>query len=105
MAMKSMEMLLGHAASHSAWLVHEPKYSSMTSTMRSVRDQRSVCPWGRRLRWAIFAAVNRLAAPLGHAATQAPQPMHAAASNAVSATIFGTSVRFASGADPVSAEM
>ena len=33
---------------------------------------------------------EQLAAPFGQAATQAPQPMHAAASIAASATSFGT---------------
>ena len=36
-AMKSMEMLFGQAASHSPWLVQEPKYSSIVSTMASTR--------------------------------------------------------------------
>ena len=52
-----------------------------------------------------LAAVNRLAAPFGHAATQAPQPMHAAASIAASATGFGIGIRLASGAPPVGAVM
>ena len=43
------------------------------------------------------------AAELGHAATHAPQPMHAAASKAVSAASLGTGIRFASGAEPVDA--
>jgi hypothetical protein len=41
MAMKSIEMLFGQAFSHSPWLVHEPKYSSMICTMFSVRVHRS----------------------------------------------------------------
>ena len=52
-----------------------------------------------------FAAVNSCAAPFGHAATHAPQPMHAAASIAVSDTAFGTRMRLASGALPVGAVM
>ena len=47
--------------------------------------------------------VNKLAAPLGQAATQAPQPMHSAESIAASATGLGTGMRFASGAPPVGA--
>src|SRR4029450_4078171 len=54
-----------------------------------------------RLRCATFAEVNNCAAPFGHAATHAPHPMHAAASNAASATTFGTGVRLASAAPPV----
>ena len=45
------------------------------------------------------------AAELGHAATHAPQPMHAAASKAVSAASLGTGIRFASGAEPVGTVM
>src|SRR5580765_5068834 len=92
---------LGQAAWHSAWLVQEPKYSSIRSTMASTRWKRSGWPWGSRFRWATFADVKSCAAPLGQAATHAPQPMHAAASKAASATTFGTGVRFASGAAPL----
>ena len=48
-----------------------------------------------------MAEVNSWAAPLGQAATQAPQPMQAAASKAASATSLGTGMRLASGAEPV----
>ena len=65
-----------------------------------MRESRSAWPWGSRLRWAILAAVNSWAAPLGQAATQAPQPMQAAASKAASATVFGTGMMLASGAAP-----
>ncbi len=41
----------------------------------------------------------------GQAATQAPHPMHAAASNARSALRFWTGTEWASGADPVLAPM
>src|SRR5438128_1963823 len=76
--MKSMLISLGHAFSHSPWFVHEPKYCSIVSTMFTTRSNRSGWPWGSRLRCATLAAVNSCAAPLGHAATHAPQPMHAA---------------------------
>nr|BFE75350.1 hypothetical protein GCM10020092_086510 [Actinoplanes digitatis] len=52
-----------------------------------------------------MAAVNSIAEPLGQAATQAPQPMQVAASNAASASGLGTGVACASGAVPVGAEM
>ena len=42
-----------------------------------------------------------MADALGQAATQAPQPMHAAASKAVSASSFGTRIALAAGALPV----
>ena len=50
-----------------------------------------------------MAAVNSDAEPFGHAATHAPQPMHAAASIAPSASCFGTGIALASGAPPVGA--
>ena len=103
--MKSMLISLGQAASHSRWLVQEPKYSSITSTIASVRRERSGWPWGSRFRWASLAAVKSWPAPLGQAATHAPQPMQAAASIARSAFSFGTAIRFASGAEPVGAVM
>ena len=49
--------------------------------------------------------MNSWAALLGQAATQAPQPMQAAASMAASLTSFGTRMRLASGAAPVGAVM
>ena len=52
-----------------------------------------------------MAAVNRLAAPFGQAATQAPQPMHSAASIDASATGLGIGIRLASGEPPVGAVM
>src|SRR5437870_7678707 len=48
-----------------------------------------------------LAATNNIAEALGQAATQAPHPMHAAASIARSASRFGTGIAFASGALPV----
>ena len=44
----------------------------------------------------ILAAVNSIAEPFGHAATQAPHPMHAALSNALSDSIFGAGTECAS---------
>jgi hypothetical protein len=53
----------------------------------------------------ILAPTNSIADPLGQAATQAPQPMHAAASKACSACFLGTNTARASGAPPVGALM
>ena len=53
----------------------------------------------------ILAPVNSIAEALGQAATQAPQPMQAAASMAASTVSFGTGTELASGALPVDAEM
>ena len=52
-----------------------------------------------------FAAVNNIAEALGQAATQAPHPMQAAASNARSEESLGTRIAFASGAPPVGTVM
>ena len=49
--------------------------------------------------------VKSMAAAFGHAATHAPHPMHAAASNAVSAASLGTRMAAASGPLPVGALM
>jgi hypothetical protein len=61
---------------------------------------RSGWPCGSIARWVIFADVNSMPDPLGQAATQAPQPMQVAASNARSASSFGAGTECASGADP-----
>ena len=49
--------------------------------------------------------MKSIAEAFGQAATQAPQPMHAAASKARSALRFSTGTEWASGAEPVFAEM
>ena len=105
MAMKSIEIDFGHASWHSPWLVQEPKNSSMVSTMAFTRSKRSGWPCGNRLSWPAFAEVKSWAAEFGHAATHAPQPMHAAASIAPSATVLGIRISFASRAAPVGAVM
>src|SRR5947208_13825117 len=103
--MNSMPIPLGQAASHSAWFEQEPKPSaSIVSTMFTTRRYRSGCPWGSRLRCAILAAVNSEAEALGQAATQAPQPMQAAASMARSAAGLGTGIALPSGALPLGTE-
>ncbi len=103
--MKSMLISFGHAASHSPWLVQLPNSCSIVSTIAATRWYRSGCPWGSSDRCDTFAAVNSCAAPFGHAATHAPQPMHAAASIDPSAASLGTRMRLASGAAPVGAVM
>ena len=49
--------------------------------------------------------MNSIELPLGQAATQAPQPMQVAASNASSAETLSTGIAWASGAEPVLTEM
>src|ERR1044072_219298 len=92
MTMFSSEIRLGQAASHSPCRVQLPKNSSIRSTMCSVRASRSDWPWGRRLRWATLAAVKSWAAPLGQAATQAPQPVQAAGREGAAAPRGGDGV-------------
>src|SRR5512139_3903035 len=103
--MKSCGISLGQASVHSPWLVQEPKYSSIVSTMASDRRYRSGWPWGSELRCQSLAEVNSWAAELGQAATHAPQPMQAAASMAESATSLGIGTSLASWAVPVGALM
>ncbi len=62
-------------------------------------------PCGKSARCAILAEVNSAAEAFGQAATQAPQPMQAAASKAESASGLGTGSELASGAVPVRTEM
>src|SRR5262245_21257770 len=96
----------GHTAVHSPVFVHPPNpASSCAATILSTRLARSGWPCGCSPRWVTFAAVNSIAEPFRHAATHGPQPMHAAASNAASASGFGTGSACASGALPVGAEM
>ena len=103
--MFSIEIPFGQTASHSRKLEQLPKSSaSIRSTIATARRSFSGAPWGRMLRWPTFALVKSWAAPFGHWATQAPQPMQLAASNASSAVGLGTGMMFASGALPVPTE-
>src|SRR5438874_10053638 len=96
----------GQAASHSYVLVQFPKPSaSITCTILRTRLSRSGCPCGNSARCETFAEVKSIAEPLGQAAAHAPQPMQAAASIARSALCLATGIEFASGAEPVRAEM
>src|SRR5665811_1645923 len=81
--MTSRPMPLGHTAAHSPICVQPPKPStSIWLIIASARESRSGWPCGSSPRWVILAPTNSAAEPLGHAATHAPQPMQAAASNA-----------------------
>src|SRR5699024_8824868 len=96
----------GQTAAHSPMLVQPPKSSSSCwLTMLTTREARSGCPCGSMPRWVTFAAVNSMLDAFGQAATQAPQPIQVAASNARSASVFGTGLAWASGAVPVGALM
>src|SRR3989339_193952 len=105
-AMLTIEISLGHSASHSLSFVQFPKPSpSIIRTISMALFAASGFPWGRRASWEIFALVKSIAEALGHAATQAPHPIHAAASIAFSAISSGIKMVFASGAPPVFTEI
>ena len=77
-----MLISFGQTASHSPMLVQAPNPSiSICFTIRAVRWYRSGWPCGSSARWPAFAEVNSMAEAFGQAATQAPHPMHVAASN------------------------
>ena len=96
----------GDQAAADAKVARVPKpASSIVCTIASTRRSFSAWPCGRRFKCAAFAATKSIAEAFWHAATHAPQPMHAAASKAASALGLGTGVALASGALPVRTEM
>src|SRR5882724_993965 len=106
LAMKLALISAGQTASHSYVFVQLPKPSaSIALTIFRARLARSGSPCGKSARCETFAAVKSIADAFGHAAAQAPQPMHAAASIERSASCFGIGIEFASGAEPARAEM
>src|SRR5690606_32966078 len=96
----------GHSASQAPVLEQAPNPSaSICSTIFSTRAFLSGLPCGNKANCEIFAPTNRAADEFLHAATQAPQPMQAAASKASAATRFGIGISLASGTPPVLMEM
>ena len=96
-AMLDSEIAAGQAASHSAVFVQAPKPSaSMRATMFSTRAVRSGLPCGNSAICETLAPTNSMADAFLQAATQAPQPMQAAASIALSASCLGTGSALAS---------
>src|SRR5690554_6268029 len=92
----------GHSASQAPVLVQLPNPSaSICATIAWARLARSVCPWGNNANWDTLAETNSMADAFLQAATQAPQPIHVADSNASSATTFGMGMLLASGTPPV----
>ena len=69
------------------------------------RCLRSGCPCGSKANCDTLAPTNNIADEFLHAATQAPQPMQVAASNASSAISFPIGRLFASCAFPVFTEI
>src|SRR5690606_41233468 len=92
----------GHSAAQAPVFVQLPKPSaSIWSTMACARLYRSVWPCGRRAYCDILAETKSMAEEFLQAATQAPQAIHVADSNASSATTLGMGIAFASGTPPV----
>ena len=106
-AITSSVISFGHTASHSPMLVQLPNPSALI--LRAPCAARAhAAPAGLAAaspRCEIFAPVNSAAEAFGHAATQAPQPMQAAASMARSASSLGTRIVLPSGALPVGTVM
>ena len=95
-AMFSNEMPLGHSTSHA------PGVCTVTKTfqihlmyhVQHALFRLAGCPCGSNENWLIFADANNIAEEFLHVATQAPQPIQVAASNALSAFSFGTGMAF-----------
>src|SRR5688572_17221860 len=105
-AMFDTLMPFGHSASQASVFVQEPNPSlSICATIFSTLILRSGCPCGNNASWEIFALTNNMADAFLHAATQAPHPIQAAASKALSALVLGTGISFASGMPPVLTEI
>ena len=105
-AMCDTEIPFGHSSSQARVLVQLPNpSSSIFLTMARARFEASTLPWGRSARELTRAATNSIAEPFLQVATQAPQPMHAAASILSSAVSWPMRILFASWADPVRTEM
>src|SRR5207245_7786099 len=80
-AMFEIGISFGHTASHSPSFEQLPKPSaSACAIMATTRRARSCWPCGSSDRCEIFALMKRCADAFLHAATHAPQPMHAAES-------------------------
>ena len=100
--MFSMLTPLGHSASQAPVLVQLPNpSSSMAFTMFKTRVLASTCPCGNNASCDTLADTKSIADAFLHAATQAPQPMHAAAAKASSASGLGMGRLLASLALPV----
>src|SRR6476469_7186282 len=91
------DISFGQAASHASVNVHEPNPSlSICAIIFTTRVFLSGSHCGNNAKCAIFAEVNNIAELFLQAATQAPQPIQAAAANAVSALSFSIGKEFPS---------
>src|SRR5690606_11682606 len=100
-----MEIFFGHSTSQAPVLVQLPKpSSSILATIDLARRAASTLPCGRRANWLTLAETKCMADPFLQAATQAPQPIQAAASMAISESSRGMGMALASGTPPVLTE-
>src|SRR5579859_362929 len=101
-----MEISLGQTASQAPVDVQLPNPSlSICATISATRVFRSGLPCGNNARCDTFADTKSSAELFLQAATQAPQPIQAAAAKAVSALSFSTGMALASTAFPVFTEI
>src|SRR6186713_325593 len=105
-AIFSIEISFGQTASHAPVFVQPPKPSlSICATIFKALVLLSGSPCGNKARCVTFAETKSIAEEFLHAATQAPQPIHAAAAKEVSAFSLSTGSEFASTAFPVFTEI
>src|SRR5512146_1322485 len=98
-------MPFGQTASQEPVTLQAPNPSmSIWVTIDRTRLSCSGLPWGSRLRCDTLADTNSMAEAFLQAATQAPQPMHEAASIASSTVCLGIGNELASGGWPVPTE-
>src|SRR5689334_16033897 len=101
-----IEISLGQTASQAPVKVQEPNPSlSIWATIFNTLLFLSGSPCGNKARCATFADKNNIAELFLHAATQAPQPIQAAAANDRSAFSFSMGMAFPSTAFPVFTDM
>src|SRR6476646_6202661 len=104
--MLDTEISLGHSASQAYVLVQFPNPSlSIWATIFNTLDSLSGSPCGNNANWETLALTNNIALPFTQVATQAPQPIQAAAINASSAFFLSIGSAFASTALPVFTEI
>src|SRR6516225_7213490 len=100
--MLTIDISFGQTDSQARVFVHAPNPSlSIWAIIFSTRVPRSGSPCGNKARCETLADTKSIAELFLHAATQAPQPMHAAAAKEASALSFSMGSEFASTAFPV----
>ena len=95
------DISFGHSASQAYVFEQFPNPSlSIWVTIFKALLLASTSPCGNKDKCETLAETNNIAEALGQAATQAPQPMQAAESKAVSAVSFSIGIAFASNSLP-----